>query len=295
VQLNASGGVAYNWSPATALSNPLIASPGIFMTASNNFTVTVTDVNGCSAVDSVRVTILPLPTFNVSANPASICYGDTALIHCTNPAWAYSWTPASSLNTAVGDSVIATPASSTTYSITAVDTNGCVSMTTKNILVYPPLAPPVVLIYGFTLTCSTFGYTYQWFLNGVLIPGATSQTYVATQVGNYSVIAYSYQGCDSGESPQVFVDGIKEESGIPFTIAPNPNNGIFDLFFTTTSSSDFSVSIYSVDGKLVYIEELPHFSGTYRKQIDLSGFGPGFYLVRVNNAKQQTVQRIIVY
>jgi PKD repeat protein len=295
VQLNASGGVAYNWSPSTGMSNALIASPGIYMTASATFSVTVTDINGCSAIDSVHVTILPLPGFSVVANPTSMCLGDTASLICNNPAWTYSWTPASTLNIATGDSVIATPTSTTTYSITAVDTNGCVSNTTKAITVYPPLAPPVVLINGFTLTCSTFGFSYQWFLNGNPIAGATSQTYVATQVGNYSVIAYTYQGCDSGESPAVFVDGIKEEEGMSFTIAPNPNNGSFELFFNTTTVSDFSVNIYSVDGKLVYIEQLSHFSGTYRKQIDLSGFGGGTYIIRLSNDKQQSVQRIIVF
>lgn len=294
-QLNASGGVTYSWSPATGMSNPLIASPGIYMTASNTFVVTATDVNGCSATDSIHVNILPLPNFGFVATPTGICLGDTVFMHCTNPTWAYTWSPGATLNTTTGDSVIALPTSSLTYSVTAVDTNGCVGYGIKQITVYPPLAPPVVLVYGFTLTCSTFGYTYQWFLNGNPIVGATSQTYTATQVGNYSVIAYSYQGCESGESPQVFVDGIKEEEEIPFTIAPNPNNGIFDLFFATKASSDFSVSIFSVDGKLVYLEELPNFSGAYRKQIDLSPFGSGYYLVRVNNDKQQTVKRIIVY
>jgi hypothetical protein len=273
----------------------LIAAPGVYMTASNNFAVTVTDINGCSATDSVRVTILPLPAFSTTATPPAICVGDSVLITCSNATWSYSWTPAASLNIATGDTAIATPTSSTTYSITALDTNGCVATGTRLVTVYPPLAPPVVLVSGFNLTCSTFGFSYQWFLNGNPIPGATSQTYVATQVGNYSVIAYTYQGCESGESPLTFVDGIKEENGISFTIAPNPNNGIFDLYFNTTSISDFSVNIYSVDGKLVYIEALPHFSGTYRKQIDLSGFGPGYYLIRLNNDKQQSVQRVIVY
>ncbi len=296
VQLNASGGVTYSWSPTLGLSNPQIASPGVYMTASADFTVTVTDVNGCSAIDSVHVNILPLPAFGVSQSPSGICLGDTATLICTNPAWNYSWAPSSTLNIATGDSVLAMPISSTTYSVTAVDTDGCVSTSTRVLTVYPPLPTPVVLISGFNLTCSTFGYSYQWFLNGNPIPGATAQTYTATQVGNYSVIAYSYQGCDSGISPAVFVDGIKEQQdGLSFDIAPNPNNGIFDLYFNTTSPADYSINIYGVDGKLVYVEELPHFSGTYRKQIDLSVFGSGYYLIRLNNDKQQTVKRIIVF
>ncbi|HET6991546.1 MAG TPA: T9SS type A sorting domain-containing protein, partial [Bacteroidia bacterium] len=250
---------------------------------------------GCSAIDSVHIAILPLPNFSVSGAPLNICLGDTSRMYCSDPTWAYTWAPAVSLNVATGDSVFATPASSTTYSITAVDTNGCVNSTTKIVTVYPPLPLPTVLINGWVLTCSTPGYSYQWYLNGNPIPGATAQTYTATVVGNYSVEARSYQNCYSGISPAVMVDGIEEHDGIAFTIAPNPNNGLFDLSFGTIASADFSITIFAADGKLVYLEELPEFSGTYKKQIDLSHFGSGMYLIKLTNDKQQSVQHILVF
>ncbi len=295
VQLNASGGVNYNWSPTVGISNPYIASPGIYLTTSTTFSVTVMDINGCSAMDTVHVGILPIPNFSVNAAPISFCLGDSSLLVCNNSAWAYTWSPASSLNIATGDSVYATPISSTTYSITAVDTNGCVNSSTKSVIVYPPLPVPTVLSYGWVLTCSTPGFAYQWYLNGNPIPGATSQTYTATVVGNYSVEAHSYQNCSSGISPAILVDGVEEQGGIYFNIAPNPNNGLFDLSFVTNATSDFTISIFSVDGKIVYVEELPKFSGTYNKQIDLSGFGAGMYLIKLENEKQLSVQHIIVF
>jgi PKD repeat protein len=295
VHLNASGGQTYSWSPSSGISNPTIASPGIYMTNSQTFTVSVIDANGCSATDSVHVSIHPLPGFSVTGNPLNICLGDTANMFCNNPILTYSWTPSNSLNTSSGDSVMSFPVSSTTYTITAVDTNGCVNSTTKTITVYPPLATPVVLVNGWVLTCSTPANYYQWYLNGVPISGATSQTYTATVVGNYSVEAHSSQNCYSGISSEVMVDGIPQHNGIAFVIAPNPNNGMFDLSFGTTSTSDFVVSIFSADGKLVYLEELPEFSGTYQKQIDISSFGSGMYLIKLTNDKQQSVQHIIVF
>ena len=92
----------------------------------------------------------------------------------------------------------------------------------------------------------------------------------------------------------MFVNGIKEEAGPDFFIAPNPSNGIFDLSFAGKSNT-YSISIFSADGKLVYVEELPRFSGSYKKQIDLSVFGSGLYLVRLADEKTQNVQHIIVY
>ncbi len=295
VQLNASGGVSYNWSPATGISNPYIASPGVYMTNSKTFSVTVTDINGCSAIDSVHVAIHSLPNFSVTGSPLNLCLGDTSFITCSNHALTYTWTPSTSLNIATGDSVFATPISSTTYSIVAVDTNGCTNSATKLITVYPPLAVPSVLVNGWLLTCSTPGTAYQWYLNGNPIPGATSQTYTATSIGNYSVEAHSSQNCYSGISPAIMINGILEHDGIDFSISPNPNNGLFDLSFTTNTANDFSISIFSVDGKLIYLEALPKFSGSYKKQIDLSTFGSGMYLIKLENGKQLSVQHILVF
>ncbi|MFZ5553770.1 MAG: T9SS type A sorting domain-containing protein [Bacteroidota bacterium] len=46
--------------------------------------------------------------------------------------------------------------------------------------------------------------SYQWFLNGVAIPGATSQTYTATQTGYYSV--ESPTSCCSEATATIFID-----------------------------------------------------------------------------------------
>jgi PKD repeat protein len=295
IQLNATGGVNYSWTPSSGLSNPYIASPGVYTVNSETFYVTATDINGCTSSDSVHITVHPLPAFSVSGSPIILCYGDSTSLFASNPAYAYSWTPSSSLNIATGDTVRAFPAMTTTYVITATDTNGCMTSYNKAITVNPLVPTPTVLVFGWTLVCSTPAAFYQWYLNGSPITGATSQYYVATAVGNYSVEAHSAQNCFSGMSPQAFVNAINEEAGPEFFIAPNPNNGIFDVSFSAAKANNYSINIFSADGKLVYIEELSRFAGTYKKQVDLSVFGPGLYLVRLANGERQTVQHIIVY
>ncbi|MDQ3110405.1 MAG: PKD domain-containing protein [Bacteroidota bacterium] len=295
VQLNAGGGVSYSWSPSAALSNPFIASPGVFTVSSATYSVTVTDVNGCSSTDTVHLTVYPTPSFTVNGSPSSICYGDTLLLYANSPSLSYAWSPASSLNTAVGDSAISFPAMTTTYTITATDTNGCTNSYNKTITVYPLVPTPAVLVFGWTLVCSTPAAFYQWYLNGNPITGATSQYYIASTVGNYTVEAHNVQNCLSGMSQPAFVNAIKEEAGPEFVIAPNPGNGIFDLSFTASKAISYSIHIFSADGKLVYIEELSHVNGNYKKQIDLSVFGPGLYLVRIADGKRQSVQHVIVY
>jgi PKD repeat protein len=94
VQLNATGGVSYIWSPPGTLSNANIANPVAAPSANTTYTVLGTDANGCRITDSVRVFVLD-PSLNVIANTAvDICERDTAYITVINQgASSYSWNP----------------------------------------------------------------------------------------------------------------------------------------------------------------------------------------------------------
>jgi gliding motility-associated-like protein len=59
-RLNATGGESYLWSPPDGLSNPSIPNPVVTISSSTLYTVTVTDSDGCSASDSVFVTVSPV-------------------------------------------------------------------------------------------------------------------------------------------------------------------------------------------------------------------------------------------
>jgi PKD repeat protein len=61
IQLGGSGGVGYHWSPAKYLNNPFIPDPIAFPDSNTTFILEVVDSNGCQGIDSIYVTILPLP------------------------------------------------------------------------------------------------------------------------------------------------------------------------------------------------------------------------------------------
>ena len=67
--LNATGGFTYAWTPSTGLSDTAISNPTANPTVTTTYYVTVTSANGCSATDSVIVTVLPNIIFPDGISP----------------------------------------------------------------------------------------------------------------------------------------------------------------------------------------------------------------------------------
>lgn len=61
VQLHATGGINYTWTPATGLSNPNIADPVAVLNATQTFTVKAFTPQGCESFDDVTVKIYKGP------------------------------------------------------------------------------------------------------------------------------------------------------------------------------------------------------------------------------------------
>ena len=62
IQLNASGGLQYQWSPATGLDNPSIYNPIATVSANSYYTLTVTNEYGCKSLDYLTILVFS-PTF----------------------------------------------------------------------------------------------------------------------------------------------------------------------------------------------------------------------------------------
>ena len=126
--LTASGGVSYNWSPSAGLNvatgSSVNASPAVITI----YTVTATDANGCINEDSILVTVNPLP--NANAGPdVTLCPGVSAPLTALGGI-SYTWSPSEGLSATTGNSVNANPASTTTYTVTVTDINGCIGTDT---------------------------------------------------------------------------------------------------------------------------------------------------------------------
>jgi subtilisin-like proprotein convertase family protein len=147
--LSASGANTYSWSPATGLNattgSTVIASP----VTTTTYALTGTSSNGCTAIENVTVTVIPLPVLTTSSN-ATICAGSSATLN-VNGADTYNWSPSTGLNTTTGVSVIANPAATTTYTVIGANAFGCVSSADITVTVNPL---PVVTLANFSSICS---------------------------------------------------------------------------------------------------------------------------------------------
>jgi large repetitive protein len=190
VTLTASAGASYLWSTGAT-------TPSINVSTGGNYSVTVTNANGCSATspDTV-VTINPVPTATITASGStSFCTGGSVTLTASAGA-SYLWSngqTSPSINVSTGGN----------YSVIVTNANGCSAtsaQTTVTVSTYP--ATPTVTASGPTTFCAggsvtltaPAGYSYLW------SNGATSQSINVNATANYSVIVTNAGGCSTSST-----------------------------------------------------------------------------------------------
>ncbi|MBK9272402.1 MAG: hypothetical protein IPM48_12485 [Saprospiraceae bacterium] len=90
VSLTASGAISYSWAPATGLNMTTGATVMANPIATTTYTVTGTDVNGCTGTQSVTVSVNPSPQISsVTAVPNPICIGGSTQLDLMDADTAY--------------------------------------------------------------------------------------------------------------------------------------------------------------------------------------------------------------
>ncbi len=163
--LVAIGGMSYSWTPTDSLSNSNADSTFAWPTDTTIYIVQVTDTNGCINLDSVVITVNPLPIVDAGLS-LQICVGDTSELIATGGD-IYSWLPADSLSNANGSSTFAWPTDTTMYVVQVSDSNTCFNQDSVEITVNPlPIADAgldvQICIFDTTELIATGGDIYSW-------------------------------------------------------------------------------------------------------------------------------------
>jgi len=198
--LNSSGGISYQWSPAGSLSNVNISNPVACPLTTTNYTVMITDANGCSATDNILVNVVPDPVVSVTANPLSICSGGCTTISATGGT-TYMWSTG-----AIGASFTTCPTVTTTYYLTVSTSNGCtgsgnVTVNVGNLSVGLSASDASCGLCNGSITATVLGgnppYSYTW-TGGSNLPILTGVC-----PGNYFVTVTDMTGCQGIDSVDV--------------------------------------------------------------------------------------------
>lgn len=136
VQLRASGGNAYVWSPATFLNNPNISNPVASPSQSVRYTVAVTDVMGCPkpAYDSVLVLVEKIVA-DAGPRDTSVVVNQPLQLTGTG-AEIFLWTPSTGLSDPNIANPVAKLAESQEYILKVQSAAGCSATDTINVSVY---------------------------------------------------------------------------------------------------------------------------------------------------------------
>lgn len=199
-------------------------------------------------------------TYSIDPSNGDIhaCPGDTVLLilgspYTTNIQWTNNGNPAPNGN---DDTLIVV--SDGVYGATgspAVCPNYNAQLGVPINVFYSQVPVPTISLTASDLQATpSTGYSYQWYLDGNIIQGATSATYTPAADGDYTVEITDSYGCSN--MSQVYVlntSSIEENFSGKVSIYPNP---VSDKLFIEINGTDTHVEIYNSLGQMVITEQV---------------------------------------
>ncbi|RZK42965.1 MAG: T9SS type B sorting domain-containing protein [Pedobacter sp.] len=141
LQLMASGGTSYQWSPVEGLSNPSISNPIVTPKSNTVYTLTVSNGN-CSTTQSITINVTKKPSADAGADQKAL-FGQSVNLHGTadGEGVSYLWSPSDYLDDPTKLNPVASPPKSMTYTLT-VRSNCGVDTDEVFVQVYPKIEIP---------------------------------------------------------------------------------------------------------------------------------------------------------
>lgn len=237
--LNAGSGFSsYLWSTGLTGQMQPVTMIGVY-------SVTVTNSQGCSDVDTVVVNAASNPVVNLGPD-IDLCAGSSALLDAGAGFGLYHWSGGATTQTQ-------TVSSAGIYSVTVTNSQSCTASDTVLVIVHPS---PVVDLGADTMICAGAGFlldagagyaAYQWSSSD------TTQSISPVTAGIYSVTVTDAFGCEDSDEMQL-------------TVQPLPVAGFtslaagFTVQFTDQSTGTFSSWLWDFGGLSTSTLQNPSFT-----------------------------------
>lgn len=250
-QLIANGGSTYAWVNDGTVSDTSLFNPVVSPLATTTYYVYVS--SGCgSALDSVVVTVLPLPAAAIAAlGDTSFCTGNSVdlQVTTTGAGFSYQWyIDGYDLNAETN--VVYEAAESGLFSAEVTDDHGCTSLSNEIEVVVSEVPDVTLSITGEQEFCEGDSallstpddpnYSFVWLVDGNTIPGATSNSIYVSETGDYSVTVTENTNLCYANSNSIGV-----------TVNPNPATPTITWNGTVLISSGLSGNQWYLNGSVI--------------------------------------------
>jgi hypothetical protein len=265
VTLSGSGGSTYSW------NNGVVNGVAFIPSATQSYTLTGTDVNGCVNTSVVTVTVNDLPAVDAGLD-VEVCENGSVTLTATSTE-SITWTGG------VVNGAAFVPAATATYTASVIDGNGCANSDQVTVTVN---ALPAVnggadqeICDGTSITLSGSGAdTYVWtnsVTNGIAFIPSSSATYTVTGTDN--------NGCINSDDVTITVNPLPiVNAGTDIIVCAGTtvnlvgsgattyswNNGITDgVDFIPTATVTYTVTgtddngCENTDAVVVFVNDLP--------------------------------------
>ncbi len=226
------------------------------------------------------------PQISVSDDD-TICSGNSVSVSASGGS-IYSWLPASGLSCSSCANTIASPTSTTNYTVTISDANGVIGVDSVLITVNPSPAQPIITSSNDTLFCSLSAAEYLWFLDGSWLTGFDTQFIVTDVPGNYAVEVVNEFGCSNISDEFSFNPFFVQTINLDLvSVYPNPVTDYLRFnFFVNLPVEAF---IYNSNGEL-----LKNFK-FHNGMIDVRKLESGIYYLKIISGNNSVIRKFVKF
>ncbi|MEN9699631.1 MAG: hypothetical protein RLZZ301_829 [Bacteroidota bacterium] len=186
----------YGWAPLGSLTPTISPSFALSPNTSINFYAVAIDPYLCSFIDTIQITVNPLPIVGLTANASTLCAYDDLQLNASG-AQSYVWSGPLSFTTGNATQVLTQPISGV-YQVLGTSAQGCQDSTQLTITVNPApvlnISPDQGVCPGFGANVTVSGalnYVWadpQWSGTSIAVSPLTSTTYVVYGSNQYGCI-----------------------------------------------------------------------------------------------------------
>ncbi len=153
------------------------------------------------------------------------------------------------------------------------------------------IVPTVSISAMGALLTTIAGTSYQWYFDGSIIPGATDQSYLANETGDFSVEVSFANGCVgvSNPFPMSFVS-LTDLSEVVLRIYPNPASHVLNIEIGNSLDGALKIEILDAAGRLVDQQKVSNVGTT---SIDISTLETGMYQLIISSDTGRAMVRFV--